>query len=298
MSDCDLKGPNCTKVATKSYNNCAYCCTELSPVVNACAKCYFELYQKFSLICQKPACAVHTEEVKKQRIAIKKAEKEQAALEQEVAAREQMLVARTKLEPSLLEGLGQVETEFKNSPSATMACSNIKQINNKDVKTLVAAAKAAKWTAENIPGANAEQMFEIFYFAFSRGSTVALGGSRVRACHVALSDAPYTEGEVPYKPSSDLDVGYGSLDPGQARACNDGASKSTPGWLPIEDALIIPGNTIGGQRIASPEEFFQRSGERSPEDHKRKVDGIIRYYPSGSVSFALDGTPTLRPPGK
>ena len=162
---------------------------------------------------------------------------------------------------------------------------------------MLAAAKAARWTAANIPGANEQQMYLIFSFAFERGSRVTLGGSRVRAYHVSMG-TPYTEGEVPFKDSSDLDVGYNRLNAPRAQACGKQTAADMTGWLPVEEATIVPGNTIGGKVIESPEEFFQRSGERSEFDLKRKNDGVTHYYPSGSVTFDLEGNPTARPPGK
>jgi len=302
MPDCELKGPTCTVTGTKSYQ-CVYCCIGVKVEVSACAKCYLDLYQKKALICQKPGCVEHAEEIKQQREAVKKAEKEKAALERaeaersrQVASVEKMRKAKAELDSELLASLGDIERDFQNSPTATLACQDVDRINNRDVKTLVAAAKAAKWTEANIPGAKADQMFEIFYFAFSRKSNVTLGGSRVRAFH-AEHGTPYREGEVPYKSTSDLDVGYSDLNLGQVAGCRKMATKVGGDWLPIEEATIIPGHVIGGKKIVSPEEFFQRSGERAVEDLKRKNEGIVRYYPSGSVTFDQNGDATAHPPG-
>lgn len=282
-----LKFAGCTGETTKSYA-CAYCCTEEAPQVACCDPCYVNMYQRKGFICQKPGCVEHTEDIKAQRQIAK-------AAEQQRVAQEKLQAAKEKLGAELRGDLSDVARDFQNSPTATLACSDLQRINEKDVKTLVAAAKAAKWTEANIPGAKADQMFEIFYFAFSRGSKVTLGGSRVRAFHVAQGKG-YREGEVPYKETSDLDVGYSRLNAGQAGQCRANATKDGADWLPIEEAMIIPGNTIGGQKIVSPEEFFQRSGERSVDDLKRKNEGIERYYPSGSVTFDLNGNAVANPP--
>lgn len=298
MCDCDLKGPGCTTKATKSYDNCAYCCIGATPKVNACDTCYMGRYRKFGMICQKPGCAEHTEDVRKEREALKKAQKEQADLERAEAERQKRQAARDKLKPEVLEKLDAVEREFPNCPSVVLACGDAEKMAG-NVQTLVNAAKAAKWAADNIPGVNANQMLEVFYFAFSRGSSVTLGGSRVRAYHVQQG-TPYREGEVPYTAESDLDVGYNRLSKGQASSCwaeNDPSSGKAKGepWLPLERAVIVPGAVIGGKAIEHPDEFFQRSGKRSENDQKSKTQS--HYYPSGSVTFDhQNGNPSPHPP--
>jgi hypothetical protein len=284
---CEFRGPNCKGDTgpTKTYT-CAYCCNEKKEVT-CCVTCYREFYQKKSLICQKPSCVEHTDEILKKRAEAKQKENAESEAQKNRQAEDQLGAETVTV-------IGNLKRDFPNSRTAQEACP-VAAAGQQDVKALLAAAKAAKWAAANIPGVKADQMFEIFYFAFSRGSTVVVGGSRVRTFY--SNKVPYSPDEVPHSENSDLDVGYGSLNAGQVSACRMRASEVKPG-LPIEDSLIIRGNTIGKKEIESPQEFFQRSGERSPMDEKRKTKGIERYYPSGSVTFSPDGDIAEQPPGK
>jgi RHS repeat-associated protein len=138
----------------------------------------------------------------------------------------------------------------------------------------------------NIPGLSREQAEVIVRGAFSRGSSVTFGGSRVRGNH---------------GPGSDLDVGFGSLSTSQAGKVIDRAS-SVPGGLPMETTRIVPGNeTPHIPRIQSPEEFFMRSGTRGGGDPRAgepyTPSGYITYSPDGSATHCQpDGTITRTPP--
>lgn len=297
MCDCELKGAGCEGKGTDTYQ-CVYCCIDGKEKVSVCKKCFLELYKKKNLICQKAGCVEHTDEIKKEREALKKAQKEQAERERAEEALKKLKAAKEKLKPEVLEKLDAVEREFPNCPSVVLACGDAEKMAG-NVQALVNAAKAAKWAAANIPGVNVNQMLEVFYFAFSRNSSVTLGGSRVRAYHVQQG-TDYREGEVPFTEASDLDVGYSRLTKGQASSCweeNDvssGKGKDEP-WLALERAVIVPGAVIGGKAIDHPDEFFQRSGKRADNDLKSKTQS--HYYPSGSVTFdCQNGDANPHPP--
>lgn len=122
-----------------------------------------------------------------------------------------------------------------------------------------------------VPGMNAEQARIVITGARSRNSSVVFGGSRIRGN---------------YQPGSDLDIGFGNLSTSQAGKVLDKASRVERG-LPIEQTRIVPGNqTPSIERIASPEEFFQRQGIRGANDLRAGEE----YLPSGSISIFPDGT--------
>jgi RHS repeat-associated protein len=130
----------------------------------------------------------------------------------------------------------------------------------------------------NIMGLTEGQARFIMEEAFKRDSSVVFGGSRVRGNAT---------------PESDLDVGFGSLSTSQASKILKKANELGP--LPIEQTRIVPGNqTENIPRIQSPEEFFQRSGTRNPNDK-----GGAPFSPSGSRTYRPDGSISSDPaPGK
>ncbi len=134
---------------------------------------------------------------------------------------------------------------------------------------------------QNVGGLGEAQARLIMTEAFKRGSSVVFGGSRVRGN---------------YTPTSDVDVGFGSLSPSQAGKVIDKvntAGANDPSFLPMETTKIVPGNqTPHIARIESPEEFFARSGNRRPEDK-----GGAPYTPSGSHTYNPDGSMSSRCPG-
>lgn len=122
----------------------------------------------------------------------------------------------------------------------------------------------------------------LFEASFKRGTSVVIGGSRVRG---------------DFKKESDIDIGFGSLSKRQAQRIlrefrkageeeTEGATVQT-GLLPEERIAIVPGTeTPNISKIESPEEFFMRSGERAPTDPKTgrfEPSGYISYDPSGSI---------------
>src|SRR3974377_1698901 len=163
---CELKGPNCKGDSglIKTYT-CEYCCKGDRREVTCCDACYRELYQKKSLICQKPGCVEHTDEILQRRAEAKQREKAETEARRKKEA-EDRLGAETV---TAIDNLGK---DFPNNPTPFQAGPVQAAAGKQDVRALLAAAKAAKWTSSNIPGTNADQMFEIFYFAFSRGWTV------------------------------------------------------------------------------------------------------------------------------
>lgn len=123
---------------------------------------------------------------------------------------------------------------------------------------------------DRIPGLNREQTEYLLESAFKRDSSVVFGGSRVRG---------------DFDDSSDLDVGFGSLTTAQARKVLDKAS-TFPDGLTLESTLIVPGNkTRNISEIASPEEFFLRSGIRMPPDARAGQP----ITPSGYITVTKDG---------
>jgi hypothetical protein len=139
-----------------------------------------------------------------------------------------------------------------------------------------------QFATATIPGLEEGQARVLFQEGFRRNSTVVIGGSRVRAAF----------GQGTYRPDSDLDVGFGSLSISQAARVIQRVSAMGP--LRLETTKIVPGNqTPGIPLIQSPEEFFQRSGIRSPRDPLAGQP----FLPSGSYTFHPDGSITVYPPG-
>ena len=140
---------------------------------------------------------------------------------------------------------------------------------------------------ENIPGLPREQAKVLLEGAYSRDSSVVFGRSRVRG--------DYSDG-------SDLDVGFGNINANQAGKIINKAKKVENG-LPLEDTRITPGNTtLAIPTIESPEEFFQRSGERFRIVDGEKIPtenskGESTYEPSGSITVTPDGQIKIIPPG-
>lgn len=138
------------------------------------------------------------------------------------------------------------------------------------------------FAVRTIPGLEEAQARLLLEMAFSRNSTVVIGGSRARV----------TFGQGTMRPDSDLDVGFGSLTVSQAGRVIHAVTRLGP--LILESTKIVPGNrppSIG--LIHSPEEFFQRSGIRAPADPQAGQP----FQPSGSYTFHPDGTITIHPPG-
>jgi len=138
------------------------------------------------------------------------------------------------------------------------------------------------FAVRTVPGVEEEQARLLFDEAFRRGSTVVLGGSRVRASF----------GVGTHRPDSDLDVGFGSLTVSQAGRVIRRVSSLGP--LQLETTRIVPGNqTPEIPLIQSPEEFFQRSGIRVGRDPLAGQP----FAASGSYTFHPDGSITVYPPG-
>jgi hypothetical protein len=135
----------------------------------------------------------------------------------------------------------------------------------------------AKYLAQNIPNLTEGQAKLLLEQAFQRGSSVVIGGSRVRG---------------DYTPISDLDVGFGNLTRSQAKRVISRVSKAGP--LQLERMPIVPGfQSTSVPQIQTPEEFFQRSGIRGPTDPKAGQ----AFAPSGSITAKPDGAIVVIPPG-
>jgi hypothetical protein len=129
-----------------------------------------------------------------------------------------------------------------------------------------------RFGVSTIPGVEDGQFRLLLEEAFRRGSTVVVGGSRVRESF----------GRGTCRRDSDLDVGFGSLTGAQAARVERKVSAVGP--LTLEKTRIVPGNQPPGiPRIQTPEEFFQRSGFRSPND------------PQAGQPFEPSGRTRLRP---
>lgn len=141
----------------------------------------------------------------------------------------------------------------------------------------------AAFLQEHLPGLPKEQAQMILEQSYKKGTSVVIGGSRVRG------DS---------HPGSDLDVGFGDVNANKAGKILKDLKKSfegKEGFLSLEETKIAPGNkTASIEEIKSPEEFFQRSGKRSEQDQKAGE----AYRPSGSITLKEDGTITLIPPGE
>jgi hypothetical protein len=139
-----------------------------------------------------------------------------------------------------------------------------------------------RFAARTIPGLLETQARFLLLEAYRRQSTVVIGGSRVRSAF----------GQGTFRPTSDLDVGFGSLSVSQAARIIRNVSAIGP--LILESTRIVPGNrTANIPAIQSPEEFFQRSGFRPASDPMAGQP----FGPSGSYTFHPDGSITVCPPG-
>lgn len=140
--------------------------------------------------------------------------------------------------------------------------------------TSTASAEQLRHLTEHVHGLSEEQARSILDEAFSKGSSVVFGGSRVRG---------------DFRPDSDLDVGFGSLSKSQAGkliARQNAKFGDQPGHLQLESTRIVPGNeTPNIPRIESPEEFFRRTGVRSDPGREGEP-----FQPSGSITYNPDGT--------
>lgn len=288
---CMIAGKGCTGGEEEKYT------CDLCGLVVCCKNCYLNYYKKEGLTCQRTgACKELAGEIKARRVLAKKLDAETKA---EELRQKGLAKVKSELGDELFDRASQLSERFPDSEVAVAECPLALVRSAAEVKVLVQAGLAADWVKDNIAGANADQMFSIFARAFQKNTRVVLGGSRIRGYFAKTSEAHnYKEGEVPYKETSDLDIGYNLAGP-RAKgltdlAINEGNGKEN--WLPIESAVIAPGNTIGGKTIVSPEEFFQRNGERAEFDQKRVLENQTRYYASGSISFHPSGERSEYPP--
>jgi hypothetical protein len=141
-------------------------------------------------------------------------------------------------------------------------------------------AEAVTYVTANVQGLTREQAEFLFQAVHKRGGSVVFGGSRVRGA------ARVVDGRV----VSDLDVGFVGLSrPQISRIMNDfnkaftGSSQNRI----IEHNWIYAGApTQNIPEIASPEEFFLRSGTRKDGDKAGQAfgpSGYIRVDPEGTV---------------
>ena len=147
-------------------------------------------------------------------------------------------------------------------------------------KTLL---ERAQFLSQHIPGLPVAQAKVILEMGARRNTSIVIGGSRVRGNAT---------------PKSDIDIGFGHLNPNQAdkalRQIKRDSAK-IPDALKVEDTVIAPGNkTPNIPEIASPEEFFQRQGNRAGRD---KMAGQP-FHPSGSVTIHPNGIIQINPPRK
>ncbi|MBH0331109.1 hypothetical protein ABH14_15075 [Brevibacillus brevis] len=159
-----------------------------------------------------------------------------------------------------------------------MKCPDEKNINERRELTTNGVDEQLDWLENNIPGFHRGQGQILLEGAYSRNSSVVFGGSRIRGN---------------YSETSDLDVGFDNLSPSQASKLLKKADK-VEGGLPIEKTIIVPGNSTPNiPKIESPEEFFQRTGQRLFPDSR----GDMSIKPSGSITVKPDGKIIIIPPG-
>ena len=147
-------------------------------------------------------------------------------------------------------------------------------------KTLL---ERAQFLSQHIPGLPVAQAKVFLEMGARRNTSIVIGGSRVRGNAI---------------PNSDIDIGFGHLNPNQAgkalRQIKRDSAK-IPDALKVEDTVIAPGNeTKNIPRISSPEEFFQRPGNRAGRDGRAGQP----FHPSGSVTIHPNGIIQINPPRK
>ncbi|MBL8506953.1 MAG: hypothetical protein JNM11_00705, partial [Chitinimonas sp.] len=133
-----------------------------------------------------------------------------------------------------------------------------------------------------VPGLEVAQAKALLQSAFNPNKPVevVIGGSRVRSFF----------GEGPFRPDSDLDIGFAAkmknhqIDNILDAFDSAGALKSERG------IRIFSGNNPPSGPIVSPQEFFQRSGIRGPFPPERAGQP---FGPSGYISVHPNGTITI-----
>lgn len=216
------------------------------------------------------------------------------AAEKKKASREEKLKreAEDPKQIELAKSVEELRATFQDGPPGRQVCppEMLESLKTRVSPDVLLKAIQATRDSKRVPGINPNQMLFIFVEAFSRGSSVVLGGSRVKTLFSGKK-SHREEGEIDDKgefisTASDLDVGYGNLEGPQAVGINSQANKMGP--PPIEQFVIIPGKeskTLG--TIESAEEFFHRTGPRPQTDPKSKVEPIAK--PSGSITYTPDG---------
>ena len=141
----------------------------------------------------------------------------------------------------------------------------------------------AKFLSNSIEGLSVAQAKIILETGVNRNTSIVIGGSRVRGDNSSTSD---------------IDIGFGSLNANQAGKARDQIQKKSnqlDSSLALEKTKIAPGNSTETiPKIKSPEEFFQRYGIRSGGDIK---SGQM-YIPSGAISVYPDGRIYIIPPNQ
>ena len=165
----------------------------------------------------------------------------------------------------LVNGAGDAARTAKRSPLAEN--SKVTKVLAKSLDEQVGAVSDA------IPGLGREQAKVLLEAARARGTGVVFGGSRVSS-HF---------GRGAFKPTSDLDIGF--TEPLKTKHVKKILNKfDNAGPLKSERGIKI---TPENPKIATPEEFFQRSGVRYKLDSKTFFgpSGSITAYPDGRVTF-------------
>jgi hypothetical protein len=260
--------------------------------ISVCATC-FEAWKTNKGLCTKEGCKDYNAKVLAEREAAKRAKaKPPTATAPDLSSKlgsggssSSSSSLSTATAPSPDQELATLATQFNDTPTYVAACAmaHDKLSAPKATGVLIAALKASAHVAR-VPGVSRKQMFLIFTYAFARGSTVVLGGSRVRS---------YFSGAPCYTADSDIDLGYSGLDKGQIGGVlakfqkPDGTNPD--GYLKLESFLIAPNRPLpgGGGTMASPEEFFHTRALRPSTDPKHTTERITS--PSGSITCHPDG---------
>jgi hypothetical protein len=138
------------------------------------------------------------------------------------------------------------------------------------------------YLVNNVQGLTSEQADFLLSQVQRRNGSIVFGGSRVRG-NAQIDDS----GTV----ISDLDVGFDGLTKGQINRIMNDFNKKFAGSSQnqiIQHNWIFPGSQPSRyvSKIRSPEEFFMRSGVRSPHDGAKAGQP---FYPSGYIKVSPDG---------
>lgn len=187
---------------------------------------------------------------------------------------------------SLLATSKRLEAEFPVTSTRTQQFGDAEALEQ--VRTIEGIDEQIDFITKTVPGVDQAQLRYILEEAADKDLRVVFGGSRIR-------------GEGHYREGSDLDVGFHSDKRGFRnlekrvqsimKVVND--KEKFPTGLHIEDGVkIFTGNSTPTiPKMASPEEFFMRSGVRQKPDPKAgeafEASGYMSISPEGEVIIGI-----------